>query len=197
MLQCGVGIAPGQHNQKLLAAVAADGIIAAHGGLHAPDRFVQHGVSSHVAVGVVDHLEVIQVGQDYADEAMLALSAVEFFFQDFQDRVTVPGARECVGGGLHPQRFPRRHQFGLQFDDAAAGSQADFQFVVVEGLGDVVIGTGLHAFHQVLFLTSRSEQQNVRISAAGLLPQTAADFDAGHPRHHPIQYGQARRIGML
>ena len=57
----GVGVATRQHDQELLAAIAADGVVGADGRFHAAGGFAQHGVARQMAVRVVDQLEVVEI----------------------------------------------------------------------------------------------------------------------------------------
>jgi len=60
-------VALGQDGDEFFAAQAPDGIIGAHTGLQAPRGFTQHGVASHVAMGIVDGLEMIEVAHQHGD----------------------------------------------------------------------------------------------------------------------------------
>ena len=97
-------------------------------------------------------------------------------------------------GGLFAERFAGFQQFLLEVEDAASGAQADAQFVGVEGLGEVIVGAGVHAFDQVLRFGAGGEQQDVDVGFAVGAADAAADFDAIHAGHHPIQDGQAGGI---
>jgi hypothetical protein len=50
-------------DKELLAAVAGDGVDAAHGRPRQPTEVGQHGVASRTAVAVVDLLEAVEVEQ--------------------------------------------------------------------------------------------------------------------------------------
>src|SRR5476649_1683941 len=63
-LGLGVGIcrvATRQYDQEFFAAISADGVVAAPGGLHSPSGFAQHGVAVQMAVCVVDVLEAVEI----------------------------------------------------------------------------------------------------------------------------------------
>ena len=81
-------------------------------------------------------------------------------------------------GSLFAQRFPRRQKLLLQIQDAAAGPQAYAQLMCLKGLGEIVVGASLHAFHQILGIGAGGEQQNVDVGFAGGRAHAPADIDA-------------------
>ena len=65
--------------------------------------------------------------------------------------------REEILGRLLPQSFAGGDQFALQIDDAGAGAEADLQLMLVERLGEIIVGAGFHAFNQVFAKTFGSQ----------------------------------------
>src|ERR1035437_868224 len=195
-------IAAGKDDQKLLAAVTADGVVRTGDGLHAAGEFAQDGIAGEVAVGVVDGFEVIEVGQDEADGTVFAGAAGELALEDIEDRGAVPDAGEKILGGLLAQLLAGGNQFALQIDDAGAGAEADLEFMLVEGLGEIVVGTGFHAFNQVLTEAFRSQEQDVRIGVfilgafvvVSVFAHAAADFGTSEAGHDPVENGELGRV---
>ena len=97
-------------------------------------------------------------------------------------------------GGLFAERLAGFEQFFLEVEDAASGVQADAQLVGIEGLGEVIVGAGVHALDQILRFGAGGEEQDVDVGFAVGTADAAADFNAIHAGHHPIQYGQAGGI---
>ena len=64
-------------------------------------------------------------------------------------------------------------------------------------LRHVVIRACVHAIHQVLGIGTGGEQENINIRFAVVSADAAADFDAVHARHHPVENGQPRCVGRL
>src|SRR5262249_40504416 len=120
-LEGGGLVAAGQDDQELLATVAADEVVGARRRRHAGGRLHQGGVAGRVAVGVVDELEVVEVGQHDAYGAALAAAAAQLALEDLEDGAVVPGAGERVAGGLPPHRLAGGDQLVLEGDDPPPG----------------------------------------------------------------------------
>ncbi len=99
--------------------------------------------------------------------------------------------------GLFAEGFAGLEQLLLQFEDAAPGADADAQFMGVEGLGEVIVGAGVHAFDQVLGFGAGGEQEDVDVRFAIGAANFPADFDAIHAGHHPIEHSETGRAGAV
>ncbi len=71
----------GQDHDKLVAALAADGIDPAHAAFQAPRHFPEHGVPGLVAKTVVDALEAVQVEEHHRHHAVLAARRLQGLLQ--------------------------------------------------------------------------------------------------------------------
>src|SRR5258707_794449 len=76
-------------------------------------------------------------------------------------------------------------------------AQADLQFIGVERLGDVVVGARFHALDKIFSLTLGRKEKNVDVRGTASLAHLAANLDAIHLRHHPVENGQPRRVLLL
>src|SRR5580704_8966538 len=85
-------------------------------------------------------------------------------------------------------------QFVFQFQNAFTGAQAGFQFFRIAGLRNIVIGARLETSDDVLFGSSRRQQNNVSIWMFGMPAHLTANFDPVEPRHEPIQECQPGTI---
>ena len=59
--------------------------------------------------------------------------------------------------------------------------------MLIEGLGNVVVGARFHPLDEIFFLALGGEQQDVGIGLPGAHADPAADFQARHTGHHPVQ----------
>jgi len=83
-----------------LPAVAADGVVFAHGSLHPSHGLAQYRVARHMAMCIVDLFEMVEVDHDHAQWSVLPRRAFQFPLQDLQDRRAVPDAGKRVVSGL-------------------------------------------------------------------------------------------------
>ena len=74
----------GKDDEELFAAIAADGIVAADGGLDALGGFAQDGIAGEMAAGIVDKFEAVEIHEKDGDGLMFALGAREFVLQGLQ-----------------------------------------------------------------------------------------------------------------
>ena len=86
------GIAAGEDDEKLFAAVAAHRVVAAGCALHAAGELAQNGIAGEVAVSVVDHLEVVEIGENDADGTIFAGTPGKLALEDIENRGPVPDA---------------------------------------------------------------------------------------------------------
>ena len=77
--------------------------------------------------------------------------------------------------------------FVLERQDAPARPQPGAQFVSVEGLGEIVVRTGLQSPNQILFVILGGYQQDVLVRRAGAFPNQATQVNAVQVRHDPVQ----------
>src|SRR5262249_33144278 len=104
-------------------------------------------------VRVVDAFEPVEIHHDDAYGPRLALAAGQFSVENLEDRRSIPNASKEILRCLFAERFTRRQKLRLQLADASSGAQARLQLVLVERLGYIIVGTGLHALDQILFFT--------------------------------------------
>ena len=88
---------------------------------HAVGGLAEDGVAGEVAEGVVDLVEVVDVGQDEGEVIALSVGALQLVVQDVEDGGAVPEAGECVPRGLAVEGFAGGKQLGpLGFELAGA-----------------------------------------------------------------------------
>ena len=90
-----------------------------------------------------------------------------------------------------------RRQRLFEPHDALPGPQAHPQLFAVKGLGEKIVGPGLHARHHVLALGFGRQQDRVNVIGARTRPNAANQVESVHLRHHPIcdDNGKGRRPG--
>src|SRR5712691_11596180 len=108
--------------------------------------------------------------------------------------VTVPQSGEGIVGGPVPGDLLGGQQALLQLQDPAAGAEPDRKLMDVERLRDVVVGTGVHPFDQVLLAVASGEQDRVDVWRVGPFPEATAEIDAVEPGHHPVEDGEPRGV---
>ena len=77
-LPCFRTVASGKQDQELLSAIAAHGVVGPDVRLHSSRDFAKHGVAGQMSVGVIDGLEVIQVGDQNAEGKRLRAGSARF-----------------------------------------------------------------------------------------------------------------------
>ena len=188
------GVAAGEHNEEFLAAITTHRIVAAGSGFQAACGLAEHGIAGQMPAAIVDRLEKVQIGHEDRNRSAVTRGAGEFVVQLFQDAGAIQQTGQAVVRGLFAERFAGFEEFFLQIENAAAGVQADAQFVSVERLRKVIIGAGVHALDQVLRFGARGEQEYIDVGFAVGAANAPADFQAIHPGHHPIQDRKTRSI---
>ncbi len=189
-----IGAAPWEDDEELLATVASEGIVTAQGRLHAAGGFAQDGIACLVAAGVVDLFETVEIGDQDGERLALAAAARELVLKGFEDRGAIVQSGEGIVGGLDAERFAGAQQLFLKVKDAAAGAQADAEFVVAERFGEVIVGAGIHGQDEILGFGAGGQKHDIGVGLAGGFADAAADFDSIQARHHPIEDCEAGGI---
>src|SRR5579864_1759827 len=117
-----------EYHQKLFAAVAPHAIIGTRAFGHASRYFLQHDVSRHMAVFVVDGLEVINVREDNSNELVFTMGARQFTDQKFEGRAAARHTGQYIMRRLEMERVSRGDQLVLHFQNALAHLQTRAQF---------------------------------------------------------------------
>ncbi len=150
-----------------------------------------------MSLRVVDRFEPVQVYHQHGNRAAVARGPREFVVQLFQNAGAVEQSGEAIVRSLFSERFARLQEFLLQVENPAPGANAHAQFVGIEGLGQIIVGAGVHAFDQILGFGPRGQQQYIYVGFAIGAADAAADLDAVHARHHPIEHRKTRGVGPL
>src|ERR1700722_14864716 len=79
-------IPPRKNNEKFLAAITSDRVVASSRALHAPGEFPENGVAGKMAVGVVDHLEMIEIREHHPDGPIFARAPGKLALENIEDR---------------------------------------------------------------------------------------------------------------
>ena len=87
-----------------------------------------------------------------------------------------------------------RGKFGLQMNHAGPDLDAGFQFLLIKGLGDVVVRAGFEALDDVRLPAPDGEQDHVERGELELMARAAAQLYAVHAGHLPVNDGEARGI---
>ena len=113
---------------------------------------------------VVDRFKVIQVDQVPPHTDVPCRSARRSFVdQQFDNRLVIPERRKRIAGGQLAKCFPSRGELIEQTENPFAGTQADFQFLWIKGLGDVVIGAGCEALYNIALGVFGRQQNDVGV----------------------------------
>src|SRR5262245_7326487 len=131
-----------ERHEELLPPITADTVVIAKLRPQASGDLPEHNVPHKMPVGVVDELEVVNVGQDHPDRRVLAVGARRFLHQELVNRPPVPEVGELVVRGLLLQGSTGVEKVLLKVDDTASGAQAKLEFRVIDRLAEVVIGPG-------------------------------------------------------
>ena len=105
-----------------------------------------------------------------------------------------PLERDARGLGVEPQRPALDVALGVAGGAAHLGADARQQLLHVEGLGDVVVGAGVHAGHLVAPAVARGEDdhRHLALGAAPLLEHA----DAVHLRQADIEDDDVVGLGL-
>jgi hypothetical protein len=87
-----------------------------------------------VSEGVVDALEVIDVGQEDAERVALAARPAQLAGERYEERAAVEHSGQGVARRLHAESFARGDQLGVQREGPGADAQPGPQFNGLEGL---------------------------------------------------------------
>src|SRR5215475_1437025 len=78
----------GQHQEELFPTIATDAIVGSYGVPHTAGCLAQYGVTREVSIGVIDMLEVIEVGTYHTDRRIsihaITLRAIQLMLEQFQ-----------------------------------------------------------------------------------------------------------------
>ena len=148
-------------------------------------------------MGIVDLFEAIEIHHQQGQGVAFPACACQFFLEHLQDGVAIEQAGKTIVGGLFAQGFARGQELLLQLQNAAPGAQAHPQLVGLKRLGEIVVGAGLHTFHQIFGIRARGEQQDVHVGFAAGGAHPAADIHTVQTGHHPVENCQLRPIGLL
>src|SRR5689334_4704060 len=131
-----------------------------------------------MAIAVVDILEMVEVADDDAQRTPLTSGAGQFAGEKLNGGAAIHETGEGIMSGLFVQGVARGDEFVLHGEDTFASAEARAKFIGVERLGKIVVGAGIQAVEQILFLAAGREEQQVNIGAPGALADAAADFYA-------------------
>src|SRR5437899_2585654 len=74
---------------------------------------------------------------------------------------------------------------------------AGFQFLGIEWLGDIIIRAGFEALDEIVFAAARGQKNDVSGAKVFMDARFAADIDAVHSWHEPVEDQERRRMGSL
>ena len=93
--------------------------------------------------------------------------------------------------GLFAQLQLVQHHFQPQ-QRAEAGEQR----LVLDRLGEEIIGAGLEPAHPVLLLAQGGDHDDRNMGGLGRLPEPTADLEAVHARHHDVEQHDVGALGL-
>ncbi len=86
------------------------------------------------------------------------------------------------------------HQRGAPGARLQQGPDPGEQLLLAEGFHQIVVGAGVETLLDILGLVEGGEQQHRQLLLGMLLPQPAADVEAGEGRHHHVQQDEVDRL---
>lgn len=194
------GMASGQYDHELFAAVAPDDVVLADGALEALGEGDEDLVAGLMTVGVVDGFEVVEVGQDAAYGLSGPSRAVQFDVEGVEDGLVIEDAGHGIALRLPAKLFAGGDDLALKVEYAFGGLDADAQLDGVVGLGDEVVGAGVHGFDEIgdVVADGHDDDVGVVVLLIGFPRADApAEVDAFEVGHHPIENGHGRRSVAL
>src|SRR4029077_7495103 len=90
--------------------------------------------------------------------------------------------------------FAGLHEVVFQLEQAQSHSNPGLEFLRVEWLSQIIVGSGFEPFHHTFLGVFSRQQKNVGVRFGPQVPKRAADIDPVLAGHHPIQQGHARGI---
>src|ERR1700734_3341825 len=144
-------------------------------------------IPGQMPIRVVYLLEVIEVEHDDTDGGAGACCDFIFAMQEIENCSPISGSRKAILCCLHLECMPGFQLFVLEGQDSSSGAQPGAQFLPVEGLGEVVVRTGLQPPDQILFVILGRYQQDVLIRGAVPFPNQATQVNAVQAGHDPVE----------
>ena len=148
--------------------------------------FFEHHVADEVAIGVIYLLEVVEIEQQEPGAAFDSDGALQFAPEEIEEGSTVPEPGKAIAHGLGTEFFTGMDELVLQGQDAVGNEKARAQFRLAKGLSEAIVGTGFEGMDDVEFIGARGDHEDVVVVGTGSVAEAAAEFDAVHAGHGPI-----------
>jgi hypothetical protein len=187
-------IATGQNGEKFFAAVASDTVIGAASAGETKGELADDLIADGVAVGIVDGFEVIDIEDHDTDGRVLALGAGKLAAEHIVDGGAIQDAGESIVSGGELEAFAGFEEIILEFEDAEADAETGAELACVQGLGKVIVGSGVEAANDIFFIAAAGDENEIGVGSRDALANHVADFRAIVTGHHPIEDSNARRI---
>ena len=182
----------GQDDDKFVPAETHQPIIAPHGTPKDVGNREEQSVAGVVAQRVVDNLEIVEIdveqragtsgprGEDgLADSEGQSAAVVEF------------GQRIVVGQVL--EILLKLAAFGNVLDGRLGHGQAHIQESGVVGFADVVVGSGLKDFAEVVRAVVARAHENVVVAPEGMASQHPAELQSAHAGELDVEHDQREK----
>src|SRR6516162_10977742 len=188
---------------RLLEAVVERVARAAHGANRVALGIAIERAAQPADVDVHGALVDVDIAPPYAVEQLLAREyAAGPLHQIFEQAVfgraqldRPPGARYAAFLPVHLEVAEAKHVAHLLRSRAPQqGVDARNELGNRERLDDVIVGAGRQPAHPLALLAARRQYDDRDLPRLRPRAQPAADFDAGEPRQHPVQYHEIRRV---
>src|SRR6202021_2790389 len=108
------GVRGRNDDEKFLTSIAADSVVRANKIGHATGHFLQHGIASEMAMGVIYVFEMIDVGQDNRKSVAAAILPGTLTADAVHDHAAITNAGQIVVRGAKEQLFSRGNELVLQ-----------------------------------------------------------------------------------
>src|SRR4051812_45230489 len=189
----------GRDQREFLAAQAADDVrLPALRTQHVGEAAEQE-VAGIVAETVVNALEEIEVDDQHAERAAVALEPRELGTAALEprsprvqigERIGTDQTREMIARVLQVADLSRETR--LQSGRARADLDAGAELLGVDRLDHVVVGAGVESGDEIGAARACGQQQHVHPGELRVVPDAPADLDAIDTRHHPVENRQLR-----
>jgi hypothetical protein len=151
----------------------------------------EDSIASLVAMRIIYGLELVQVGHDDPKSKIVPHGSAHLPDCPLFKRATIREPSELVGKCQLLQKAIFRLDFPVKLDDSPGYFCSRQQFLCVERLRKVIVGSGLQSFHHVRFLRDGGEQDDVGKEIFEVGTKALAEFYATDVWHEPIRYNQA------
>ena len=182
----------GDDDKEFVATDAAANIALPRIRLQDLRKRLENAVAGFVPVCIVDGFEIVQVGHDDPERKGVAHRAAQFARGPLFDSPAVGQFGESVGECELLELPILGLDLELKPGDLPADGDARCELLGMKRLGEVFVGTGLQASHDLGFIGDAGEQDDVGEAIRKPAAEALAQLDAAQIGHQPVGDHQSR-----